>query len=65
MKTGKSRDPLVAFFYLLMRDKLPSGVVEGIMEDIAGTENGFRFTNGLLAAHAEDIVARIEGMRRS
>jgi hypothetical protein len=63
VKTHKSSDPLVAFLYLLMRDHLPCGRVEDILEDIGPAPFGHEFTNGFLAQHAEDIAKRLRKVR--
>jgi len=49
-------DPLVSFLYLLMRDHVPAGVVEGIVRPRDGVTH---FTNGHLARYAQDLAARL------
>lgn len=59
----ESSDPLVAFLYHLMRDHLPAGVVEGIVQNHVpnpGREVTAYFTNGYLASYAKDIAARLK-----
>lgn len=61
MKRDSSRDPLVAFLYVLMRDRLTSGAVENIMEKFVepAQDKGYRFTNGYLAAYAKNLARRL------
>lgn len=61
-----SQDPLVSFLYILMRDHLPAGVVEGIIQNHVvveaqdeGPSDESQFCNGYLAAYAKDIAARL------
>lgn len=59
-----SSDPLVSFLYILMRDHLPAGVVEGIMQKhvvLEGTDDGdeSQFSNGFIARYAKDVAARL------
>jgi len=54
-----SEDPLVSFLYILMRDHLPTGVVEGIMKDHV-PDQVVKFTNGWLANYAKDIAERLK-----
>lgn len=49
-------DPLATFFYLIMRDHLPSGVVEEVLRDSLG---GGQFTNGWLAQYAQFCASRL------
>lgn len=53
-----SNNKLVAFLYLLIRDHLPSGIVEEIALNIDNTS--FDFTNGWLAEHAKDLAKRLK-----
>lgn len=57
----KSNDPLVSFLYLLMRDKLPVGVVDAIVTDVAGGHVLSSFTNGFLARHAMYLADEMRG----
>lgn len=51
-------DRLVEFLYILMRDHVPLGTVEGIIIDhVVGGEN--RYTNGWLANYARDVSLRL------
>lgn len=52
-----SDSKLVEFFYLLLRDYLPAGEVEEIMNKITGEET--QYTNGWLAKLAENIATRL------
>jgi hypothetical protein len=58
-----SRDPLVGFLYVLMRDHLTPGTVEGIlMEHVERAAEKERvFSNGWLAEHAKDVAGRLAG----
>jgi len=62
MKTEKRRaDKLIEFLYILLRDHLTSGVVEGIMQHHLGKFplKDKIFTNCYVLNHAEDIAIRI------
>lgn len=65
VRSGKVNgdDPLVAFFYLLMRDFLPSGKVEGLVKEVLDID-GAQFSNGWLVHHAQDIVNRFNQKRK-
>jgi ribA/ribD-fused uncharacterized protein len=55
-----SQDPLVSFFYILLRDHLPAGVVEGILrEHVLIEDKDAQFCNGWVADYAKDIVKRL------
>ena len=54
---------LVAFLYLLMRDKLPCGEVEKIVQEVndgALRLSGFDFSNGWLAQYAQSLADFLE-----
>lgn len=51
-------DPLVLFLYLLMRDEVVPGAVEGIVQSVVDAE-GTTLTNGFLADYAKDIAGRL------
>lgn len=53
---------MVAFFYVLLRDHLPAGKVETIIEEhIACNPTGeSTMTNGFLGEYAEELVARLK-----
>ena len=50
---------LVSFLYELMRDHLPAGVVEEIVQASEG-ESNVVYTNGWLAKYAEDLANRLK-----
>lgn len=50
---------MVSFFYELMRDHLPSGVVEGIVRRVLDEDYDVHYCNGWLARHAQLIVERL------
>lgn len=52
---------LVSFLYILMRDHLPSGAVEGIMENHVKKIDKKKpvFTNEHLKAHAVELAERL------
>lgn len=54
-----SNDPLVAFLYLLMRDHVLPGDVEGLLRQVTAS-NGYTFCNGWLASHAIDVAKRLK-----
>lgn len=58
-----SADPLVAFLYILMRDHLPVGEVEGIISNHVGQgeDRGCvsHYSNGWLAKYAEYLAGRL------
>lgn len=54
-------DPLVRFLYLLMRDHLSVGVVEGLAPAPDEYEQVSEYTNGWLATYAQDVAARLKG----
>jgi hypothetical protein len=57
-----SKDPLVGFLYILMRDHLPVGMVEGIMRDHVNveTDDVDNYSNGWLAEYAKDLSKRLK-----
>lgn len=56
-------DPLVDFFYHLLRDHLPAGEVEGIMQKhVFPNGDGWgksQFCNGFIANYAKDLAQRL------
>ena len=59
-----STDPLVSFLYILMRDHLTMGAVEGIVQkhvvlEGADDGDGSQFCNGHLAKYAQDVADRL------
>ena len=59
--TVKSKDKLVCFLYVLMRDYIVPGKVEGLMieQKIESIEETV-FTNGWLANYAKDLAKRLK-----
>jgi len=56
----KSKDPLVGFLYTLMRDHLPTGTVEQLVQETQyGKNKECLYTNGWLAEYAENLAQRI------
>lgn len=56
---------LVSFLYILLRDKLPAGVVEALVIDHVEKTDGkvVKFSNPHLQAYAEELAGRIEAVR--
>lgn len=52
-------DDLVAFLYLLLRDHVSPGALEGITVDIESWPGGHKLTNRFLAEYAENIASRL------
>jgi hypothetical protein len=54
-------NPLEAFLYLLMRDHLPVGEVEKLVQSCedTGEDNKGPLSNGWLAKYAEDLARRL------
>ena len=50
-----SKDKLVEFLYELMRDHVPVGVIEGILENI-NHGHTVQYTNGYLAKYAMHVA---------
>jgi len=61
--TITSDDPIVEFLYELMRDHIPVGVVENLVqateEHRQRGDNTVIFTNGWLASHALNLAERL------
>lgn len=58
--THKTNSGMVAFFYELLRDHVPMGIVEKIVsEQEEGDWSTYELTNEYLAQYCEDIVQRI------
>lgn len=60
-----SRDPLVSFLYQILRDHLPAGTVEDIMQQHVFPpqfEEGSvtEFCNGYIARYAQDVANRLK-----
>jgi hypothetical protein len=57
-----SNDKLVAFLYILLRDYLPSGVVEGIMiKHVERCDGDVVFSNPFTEGHARELASRMVG----
>ncbi|KKL22962.1 hypothetical protein LCGC14_2430160 [marine sediment metagenome] len=56
-------DPLTAFLYDLMRDHLPTGVVEKIVHENVDNEQECVFTNGWLAKYAHNLAETINNAK--
>ena len=53
-------DPIVSFMYILMRDHITPGAVEGILQNyVLIPERDSQFCNGYLGNYAKDIVQRL------
>lgn len=62
MNPHHTRDPLVTFLYVLLRDHVTAGAVEEVLESHVEKSKGVVvLSNGYVAAHAEDIAARLRG----
>lgn len=55
------RKRLQAFLYLLMRDKLPTADVAGIVKDIEHSDGTDVFTAKGMADYADELAGRILG----
>ena len=59
-KKDPAKDKLVMFLYILMREHLPSGRVERIMEEHVDEIHHIPiYENGYLAEHAANIAGRL------
>lgn len=56
--TVQIESKLVSFLYDLMRDHLPAGVVEKLVQD--SQEPNVTYTNGWLANYAKDLAERLQ-----
>jgi hypothetical protein len=52
-------DPVVALLYNLMRDHLPTGVIQTIIDDCLKHPGGYTFTDGHLARSAQLMADRL------
>ena len=57
--TSKSRDPVLALLYALVRDYVHVGDMERLVRDIELSEIEFKFDNGHLAEFAREILNRL------
>lgn len=53
-------DPLTTFLYLLMRNELPAGKVEGLVREAVDSSEECLFTNGWLAHYANNLAETIK-----
>lgn len=57
---------LTCFLYLLMRNNLAAGVVEGLVGEVTECKNEpIEYCNGWLAQYAEDIKKRLLGEKET
>ena len=58
---ARAEQRLKVFLYILLRDHLTSGYVEGIIKEHVNKigDGGIDFTNSHLAEYSEDLVERI------
>jgi hypothetical protein len=63
---------LVAFMYVLMRDRVTPGVIEHILLELSNAHNydkwefeEHEFTNGWLAKYAQDVVQRLTDNKKT
>lgn len=54
-----SSDPLVTFIYLMVRDNLPSGAVEKLVEDVKDHVQPVEYSNGWIASYAKSVADRL------
>ena len=52
---------LISFMYLLMKDRLTTGVVEQLVMDVEKLDSYPIFTNKHLLHYAEELVLRMKG----
>ena len=67
--SADSADPLVDFLYHLLRDHVPAGVVEDLMQNHVFPDKHpgaqvSEFCNGYIANYAKDVAGRLLGPRR-
>ena len=55
-----SNGKLVQFLYLLMRDHIPTGIVEEITSKCVQDDRLCEFCNGWLGEYALDVAARLK-----
>ena len=65
MNKHKTCSRLVAFLYLLLRDKLPAGVVEECVQEIEKGDNPeVVLSNGYIGKYAEELAERMLGCHK-
>ena len=58
MKKKKDMNNLVAFVYLLLRNEVPAGIMEKIVQDSTKCSSN-TLSNGYIGDYAEEIVNRL------
>ncbi len=58
----QTSDPLVVFFYLLLRDELSSGRLERLYREAVDAEGPTSLTNGWVAQYAKDVARRLRAV---
>lgn len=64
MKKKTTKNKLVAFLYLLLKDEVSAEKLESTMEDLGSSYvrlGDFEMENGYLADYAEDMAGRLTG----
>lgn len=56
-------DPLTSLFYSLLRDHLPAGVVEKLVNEVLEEPDEIVFTNGWLAKYANNLADQMRGAK--
>jgi len=56
----ESDNPIVALLYLLMRDRVPPGVIGGLVRQLKDNPGVKKFSNGWLALYAEDVFKELD-----
>jgi hypothetical protein len=73
-KSGSVNDDrlLVGFLYMLMRDQIAPGRIEGILLELSNSHDydksevrTFQFTNGWLAKYARDVADRLVANKKT
>lgn len=65
METAQTQSKLIRFLYVLMRDRLPPGAVQSIVEDYCEFADPqpvrpqLRYTNSHLEAYARELAGRL------
>ena len=55
---GGENSKLIAFIYVLLRDKLPAGEVYSLIKNV-GDDTEYKFCNGWLAKYSEYLVNKL------
>ena len=56
-----SMDPFVSVFYQLLRDHIPVGTLERVVQEVADEPGTVIYTNGWLAQYATYCAERLRG----